>query len=126
MTKLQLIDKASEIRNYGVNYPIGSNMVAHHYGGYVVLQSYHTLVAIYAMHTETLYVFNYYSNTTSRHVSKFANYVNPIKICYLYKRSDSIVIRSTRTDKKLKLTNVGFEDAISCKWENVIDMSVGW
>lgn len=42
---------------------------------FIILQSYTTIVAAYQRTTKILWVFDYYSNTTVQHVSKFQNWV---------------------------------------------------
>lgn len=58
---------------------------------YTILRSYDTAVAIYHHDSATLYVFDFYSRTTSQHVSKFIAQVRPMRITYLYRRSDRII-----------------------------------
>ena len=56
--------------------------------GCYMLQSYCTDVACIIPNTKTMYVFNYYSATTYRHVEKFFKEYCAERIWYLYKRSD--------------------------------------
>ena len=42
---------------------------------FVILQSYSTIVAAFQRSTGILWVFNYYSNTTSQHIAKFRNWI---------------------------------------------------
>lgn len=42
---------------------------------FVILQSYSTIVAAYEYRTSILWVFGFYSNTTSQHVAKFRNWI---------------------------------------------------
>lgn len=64
------------------------------YGNVIILKSYNTYVAVYMKNISTLYVFDYYSATTSQHVSKFIKIVNPIYVTYLYRRSDRVIERA--------------------------------
>ena len=45
------------------------------YSKWILLQSYNTIVAAYDKNTETLFVFGYYSATTSQHVAKFRKWL---------------------------------------------------
>ena len=49
------------------------------FSDFLILQSYSTIVAAYQFSTSILWVFGFYSNTTSHHVAKFRNW-----ICYKY------------------------------------------
>lgn len=42
---------------------------------FVILQSYSTIVAAYQISTSILWVFDFYSNTTSQHVAKFRTWL---------------------------------------------------
>lgn len=42
---------------------------------FIILRSYSTIVAAFSYETEALYVFGYYSATTSQHVAKFRNWI---------------------------------------------------
>lgn len=42
---------------------------------FIILQSYSTIVAAYQRSTGILWVFDYYSHTTSGHVAKFRNWI---------------------------------------------------
>lgn len=64
---------------------------------YTVLRSYRTLVALYSHINDVVYAFDYYSATTSKHVSKFVNLMRATKKINLY--ADS------RTSKKVRLWN---------------------
>ena len=46
---------------------------------FIILQSYSTIVAAYQFSTRILWVFDFYSKTTSQHVAKFRNW-----ICHKY------------------------------------------
>lgn len=42
----------------------------------ILLRSYATFVAIYIPNTDRLFVFDYYSNTTTQHIAKFRKFLN--------------------------------------------------
>lgn len=42
---------------------------------FIILQSYTTIVAAFQRSAGILWVFNYYSNTTSQHIAKFRNWI---------------------------------------------------
>lgn len=42
---------------------------------FIILQSYSTIVAAFQRSTGILWVFDYYSNTTSQHIAKFRNWI---------------------------------------------------
>ena len=56
-----------------------------------ILISYTSAVAIYSRSTATLYVFDYYSQTTVKHIYKAAKALDAMRITWLYRRSDGIV-----------------------------------
>lgn len=47
----------------------------HEYSDFIILQSYTTIVAAFQRTTGILWVFGFYSNTTSQHVAKFRNWL---------------------------------------------------
>lgn len=56
-----------------------------------LIKSYNTIVGIYNRRTGTLFAFDYYSATTVKHVYKAAEILNPMRITWLYRRSDGII-----------------------------------
>ena len=56
-----------------------------------LIRSYNTIVGIYNRRTGTLFVFDYYSATTIQHIYKAAKILNPMRITWLYRRSDGII-----------------------------------
>lgn len=42
---------------------------------FIILQSYSTIVAAFQRSTGILWVFDYYSNTTTQHIAKFQNWI---------------------------------------------------
>ena len=56
-----------------------------------LILSYKTIVGIYNRRTATLFVFDYYSRTTIQHIYKAAKILNPMRITWLYRRSDGII-----------------------------------
>ena len=45
------------------------------FSDFLILQSYSTIVAAYQFSTGILWVFDFYSNTTSKHVAKFRSWI---------------------------------------------------
>lgn len=45
------------------------------FSDFLILQSYSTIVAAFQFSTGILWVFDFYSNTTSQHIAKFRNYI---------------------------------------------------
>ena len=45
------------------------------FSDFLILQSYSTIVAAYQYSTAILWVFDFYSHTTSQHIAKFRNYI---------------------------------------------------
>lgn len=68
-------------------------------GSSVILKSYNTIVAIYNKYVGTLYVFDYFSNTSQKHISKFAELLAWDRITYLYMRSDKVLEKSRYCNK---------------------------
>lgn len=52
--------------------------------GIKLLKSYNTIVAYYRESTATLFVFDYYSTTTYKHIYKYAEKVGAMRITWLY------------------------------------------
>lgn len=65
------------------------------FSDFIILQSYSTIVAAYQRTTCILWVFDFYSHTTTQHIAKFRNWIrhefqtgwNYPKICRLYNDS---------------------------------------
>lgn len=76
------------------------------FSDFLILQSYSTIVAAFQYSTGILWVFGFYSNTTSQHVAKFRNWIrykyqtgwNQPRIVHLYNDS--------RTSKRDALKNL--------------------
>ena len=74
------------------------------YSRWILLQRYKTIVAAYDKNTEILYVFDYYSATTSQHIAKFQKWLlremnpRPVKRVNLYNDS--------RTGKRAAQKNI--------------------
>ena len=45
------------------------------FSDFIILKSYSTIVAAYQFSTGILWVFDFYSNTTSQHIAKFRNWI---------------------------------------------------
>lgn len=58
---------------------------------FYIVVSYYTPVAVYVKTTGTMYVFGFYSTTTQMHIRKAADILDPMRITYLYQRSDKYV-----------------------------------
>lgn len=79
---------------------------------FIILQSYSTIVAAYQFSTRILWVFDFYSKTTSQHIAKFRNWIryntgwNYPKVVRLYNDS--------KTGKRAARKNLDddFESAI--------------
>ena len=76
------------------------------FSDFLILQSYSTIVAAYQISTGILWVFGYYSSTTSQHVAKFRNWVR-----YEYRngRDYPIIVRlynDSRTGKRAARKNL--------------------
>ena len=71
---------------------------------WILLQSYKTIVAAYDKNTEILFVFGYYSATTSQHVAKFRNWLKyefcPVSVNRVNLYNDS------RTGKRAAQKNI--------------------
>lgn len=61
----------------------------------VVLRSYETLVA--CIIDNKMFVFDYYSATTSQHVAKFERLFKSAEVNYMYRRSDRVVYKNAGT-----------------------------
>lgn len=64
---------------------------------FVVLKSYNTIVAIFCKKTRTIIVDGFYSNTTSKHISKF---IQKMKYWYGVQEIINLYIRSDRIAQK--------------------------
>lgn len=97
MTKTELIRKSNflyRFRRETSSERIGKcQAVIFHYDqlGEDLIRSYNTIVGIYNRRTATLFAFSYYSATTIQHIYKAAKILNPMRITWLYRRSDSII-----------------------------------
>lgn len=83
-------------------------------GSAVILRSYSNIVAIFNKEVGSLYVFDYYSLNTARHIYKFADMLDWDRIVYLYKRNDN-VLEISRHYKDVSTWEV--ENRV---WENLI------
>lgn len=85
-------------------------------GTAVILKSYDTIVAIFNKQVGSLYVFNYYSATTVRHICKFASMLEWDRIVYLYKRSDSVIEKFYNAYGQVKERKIGKN-----YWDTLLD-----
>lgn len=84
MTRTELIQIATFMLSNRKYYPDINLTRLHHctawrissnYSIWILLQSYETIVAAYDKIDDVLYVFDYYSKTTCKHVAKFQNWL---------------------------------------------------
>lgn len=73
---------------------------------FIILQSYSTIVAAFQRSTGILWVFGFYSNTTSQHIAKFRNWIR-----YVYQTGWNypIIVRlynDSRTGKRAARKNI--------------------
>lgn len=70
----------------------------------IVLKSYNTFVAHYDIDNGIIYVYDYYSATTSQHISKFIKFCREnycvCEVRYLYERSDKMIVWDIRNRHK--------------------------
>ena len=76
------------------------------FSDFLILQSYSSIVAAYEYSTNILWVFGFYSNTTSQHIAKFRNWIR-----YKYQKGWNYpeVIRlynDSRTGKRAARKNI--------------------
>lgn len=94
---------------------------------YALIKSYSTIVGCYSTRTGTLYCFDFYSRTTSHHISKARKYINASRITYLYRRSDRIIERvfyngAFKNDWKLR--KKVFDDVVADDFRLYIEQKV--
>ena len=73
---------------------------------FIILQSYSTIVAAFQRATGILWVFGFYSNTTSQHIAKFRNW---IRYKYQTGRNYPITVRlynDSKTGKRAAQKNI--------------------
>jgi len=89
---------------------------------YAVLKSYNTVVAIQNKKTGTVFVFDYYSSTTSQHIAKFIRMVDAFRVTYLYRRSDRVceIDLFCETPKAWKLSAKDFARLADCDYSLAI------
>ena len=105
MTRSDVIKSATFMVNDRMSYKEFPDLIPHRlyyckawtlqsaYSRWILLQSYNTIVAAYDKNTEILFVFDYYSATTSQHVAKFQKWLfkemnpRPVKRVNLYNDS---------------------------------------
>ena len=74
------------------------------YGNYIILRSYNTIIAFINTKTDKFYIRDYYSRTTSRHVTKFLN-DNGFKSVY---KKDYPKYKYHRWDKIIEKVHLNF------------------
>lgn len=97
MTKTELVKKSNFLSDFRPTTDIERigkcKAIILHYDQYEedLIMSYNTIVGIYNRKTATLFVFDYYSATTIQHIYKAAKILKPMRITWLYRRSDGII-----------------------------------
>ena len=70
------------------------------FSDFLILQSYSTVVAAFQFSTDILWVFDFYSNTTSQHVAKFCKWLrNDYNTGWNYQRTVKLY-NDSRTSKR--------------------------
>lgn len=87
----------------------------------IVVQSYNTLAGVYSKETGTLYLFDYYSNTTNKQFRKVAELVHADRIVYLYKRPDKAIEYDCNTGKLWKLSDADWNKLLECDFSSYIE-----
>lgn len=126
MTREQLITLANDLHNYKYQatklYSCTAWVLETDIPDVWLLKSYNTIVAVYSAITGTVYVFDYYSNTTSQHIRKFAKYMDADRLTYLYETSSRIYEQAVspyaNTHKGNKAT---FDNLKACDWSTIIE-----
>lgn len=78
----------------------------HEYSDFIILQSYTTIVAAFQRTTGILWVFGFYSNTTSQHVAKFRNWLrHEFQTSWDYPKKVNLY-NDSRTGKRAAQKNV--------------------
>lgn len=76
------------------------------FSDFLILQSYSTIVAAYQFSTNILWVFDFYSNTTSQHIAKFRNWIRyEYRIGWNYPRRVNLY-NDSRTSKSAVRKNL--------------------
>lgn len=76
------------------------------FSDFLILQSYSTIVAAYQYSTGVLWVFGFYSNTTSQHIAKFRNWIRyTYRTGWNYPRTVRLY-NDSRTSKRDALKNL--------------------
>lgn len=86
---------------------------------FIILQSYSTIVAAFQRTTGILWVFDYYSNTTSQHIAKFRNW---IRYAYQTGWNYPVIVRlynDSRTGKRAARKNI--EDDFASAIESALN-----
>ena len=81
---------------------------------FYIVVSYYTPVAVYVKSTGTMYVFGFYSATTQMHIRKAADILKPMRMTFLYQRSD----------KYVEIARDGYANSLrpsKKEWDNIID-----
>lgn len=122
MTRTNIINSVMALYNNYYRYPditeqrlyfCKADIIQTTFSKWIILRSYTSVVAAYDQNAEILYVFNYYSATTSQHVAKFRKWLlremNPCRVKRVNLYNDS------RTSKRVATANIAddFESVIA-------------
>lgn len=89
------------------------------FSDFLILQSYSTIVAAYQFSTGILWVFGHYSNTTTKHIAKFRNWIRYIyRLAWTQLRTVNLY-NDSRTGKRAARKNL--EDDFASVIETAIN-----
>lgn len=76
------------------------------FSDFLILQSYSTIVAVYQFSTNILWVFGFYSNTTTQHIAKFRNWIRyKYRLAWIQPRTVKLY-NDSRTSKRAARKNL--------------------
>ena len=76
------------------------------FSDFLILKSYSTIVAVYQFSTDILWVFGFYSHTTSQHIAKFRNYIRyKYRLSWIQLRTVNLY-NDSRTGKRAARKNI--------------------
>lgn len=111
-TRKELADVVTSEYNRAVKgqckqlYSCKARIIAPDNSDFIILQSYTTIVAAFQRTTGILWVFGFYSNTTSQHVAKFKNWIRYVfQIDWNYPKKVNLY-NDSRTGKRAAQKNI--------------------
>lgn len=127
MTRTELMKHARHI--LGSTKPTSETMLTKnamllHYDGTKdvdILISYVSLVAIFSRRTGTLYCFDTYSNTTTKHMYKAAKLLKASRLAWLCKRNDRAIETYTDGRTPFKVKSWEFDNLVKFDWSMEIE-----